>query len=73
MIWGWIVDKGWPFILAGMSFVVIIFLSKQNGALRIRAKNAEETNQTLEGMRDAVAKTPTDRASVARRLRDGRF
>lgn len=73
MIWGWFIKKAWPFLLSGGLLLVVVFLSKRNGQLTARIQQAETTVKLQKGMRDAVANTPTDRNSVARRLRDGRF
>lgn len=70
---GWLTRKIWPYLAIAGLVVAYVFSIRDNGKLVERIRHSEKTNNVQSHMRDAVARTLTDRNSVVERLRDGQF
>lgn len=65
--------KVWPLVLSALAVVALLLVGRRNGQLNERIKSAESRVKLQRRMRDAAANTRTDRASVSKRLQNGRF
>jgi len=70
---GWLSRKVWPWLVSAALVAALVFLGRRNGRLAERVKAEEGKNNAQSRMREAAARTRTDRGSVVDRLRDGNF
>jgi len=69
----WISRKLWPWLISAALVAALVFLGRRNGRLVERVKQSEGANDAQTKMREAIARTHTDRNSVVERLRNGKF
>lgn len=70
---GFLSKRLWPWVIAAASGLAAMLLIRRDGRLSEKRRQAERAAKVQRGMRRAGEDVSTDRDSIVRRLRNGRF